>query len=188
MSDPFAFLQGPARWVLFLVLAVATVCYSLALGKQGKDLNNRVATHAVVSYELAWTPDRADAIRQSWADANQLDLARKQIHWDFGFLVLYPLAFSLACSLLARSPKSFGGPIGFVIAWSVLAALPLDATENLFMLRMLDQGATKLDVVGASLAAGIKFVVLFVACGYILIQGGLLLPRCAAHLVQRLRG
>jgi hypothetical protein len=190
MSDPFAFLQGPARWVVLLVLVVATVAYSRALGNQGEKLQNRVATQRVISLELAWTQDRADAVRKSWVDDSKLDLAKKQIHWDFGFLLLYPLAFSLACSLLARSPKGIGGPIGVVIAWSVLAALPLDATENVFMLRMLnslDQGVTKLDVLGASLAAGIKFVVLLAACGYILIQGGLLLVQFVARLVQCLR-
>ncbi|MEP7013601.1 MAG: hypothetical protein ABJC13_25040 [Acidobacteriota bacterium] len=178
MSDPFAFLQGPARWVVFLVLVVATVLYSIALGNQGEKLKNSVATQKVVSLELAWTQDRAAAIIKTWVDDSKLDLAKKQIHWDFGFLMLYPLAFSLACSLLARSPKGLGGPIGFVIAWSMLAALPLDATENIFMLRMLNslgQGVTKLDVLGASLAAGIKFVVLSAACGYILVQGLLLL-------------
>src|SRR6185295_19533986 len=131
MKDPFQLLPDSARWPLFLVLSIATMAYSWALGRQGKELKNPVAPCGIVSYELAWAPARSDAIRTSWEVPPKLDTAHQQIHWDFGFLLLYPLPFSLLCAQVARRSRRTGASTGFTLSRAVLMAAPLDFVEDL---------------------------------------------------------
>jgi hypothetical protein len=64
-------------------------------------------------------------------------VVRRQTLADFVFLVLYPLAISLSCTLVAGSLPDKASAIGMMIAWGVLLAGPLDAVENVSMLRQL---------------------------------------------------
>lgn len=91
-----------------------------------------------------------------------------------------PLFFSLACAMLAASPLNSMALAGIFLSWAILAAVPLDAAENIALLRMLEQGASGFLARLAGLCAGVKFVLVYSGLGYLLLQG-------TAVLVERIR-
>lgn len=95
--------------------------------------------------------------------------ARIQTWWDMLFLLRYPTALALACAMLADLRADPVATIGAFVAWAVLAAIPLDAIENL---AMLAQGASQSLARLASLCAGIKFTLLLAAVGKLILGGG----------------
>lgn len=153
----------------FLSLFVVMVLLMIILSRQGKPLQTPAAKSGIGSFEFAWTKARAQQILASWQGL--YDVARVQLTWDFGFLLLYPLVLSLACGLLAQAAQNRLPEIGSFLSWSVLAAGWLDAAENLCLLRMLKTEATDLLVRTASTCASIKFLLIFAGCGYVLVQG-----------------
>ncbi len=180
MRDLYRWLPDRFRWPVFFALMAATLVYSIELGRQGADLKNSVAPHGIVSYELAASPARSDEIRTSWILGSKLETAETQLSWDFGFLLLYPLPFSLLCAQVARRSDWRAARIGNRLSRLALIAAPLDALENIVLLHFLDHGATG-SVAVSSLAALFKFGVLLIALGYSGIQGGILLWRNSRH-------
>lgn len=178
MTNPFAWLTSPYRWALLAILVIATTILAIKLTNQGEPLRKAVP-EGILAYEFAWSAQKAESILVSWAALKET--VRQQLIWDFGFLVAYPLLFSLACAMLADSPSNKMAMVGVFISWAVLAAMPLDAIENLALLRMLDTGADKLLAQLAGICAGLKFTVVYSALGYIVLQG-------LGTLVSRLRG
>ncbi len=124
---------------------------------------------SVVSFEFAWTRRRAAKILEKWDD--KLAIARKQVKVDFAFLVAYPSALSLGCAMLADSGVGAMAALGTAVAWAVLLAAPLDAVENLALLRMLDRGADGRMALLAGLCASVKFVLVIAATVYLAAAG-----------------
>jgi hypothetical protein len=96
---------------------------------------------------------------------------------DFGFIVLYPLAISLGCSMLAESRLNTMAAAGFFLSWAVLAAGALDVTENLALLHMLRRGPSGAFAQLAGWCAGLKFVLVYAGLGYLVLQGAAVLLR-----------
>jgi hypothetical protein len=141
----------------------------IVLTLQGRPLRTAAAPSGIGSFEFAWSQGRAEQILDSWA--NLVGTARCQLLIDFGFLILYPLAISLGCGMLAESPhNSFGAP-GLFVSWAVLAAGPLDAAENFALLHMLGSGASEAAARVAGWCAGLKFVLVYAGLGYFVLQG-----------------
>lgn len=182
MDRPFdGFVEHRALWST--VFWIATLALGAILAVQGAPLRTGAASKGVISFELPWTGDRAEAVRQSWLEApgDLIGRAKRQIRLDFAFLAVYPLALSLACARLSESPHDTLAPVGVFIAWAVLLAGPLDLVENLAMLRMLGAGANDALARLTSWCAALKFTLVFAALGYLVLQG-------LAVLGGRLRG
>lgn len=177
LSPPFAAVLGlPHRWLLLATLAaVAAIVMFGRLSPLDALLKAREPA-GILALEFAWTGERAAEILAAWKDLESV--VRLQTWWDFVFLLCYPLALSLACAMLATAAGNPVPMIGTFVAWAVLAAIPLDAVENLAMLRMLDQGASDMLARLATWCAGLKFTALLAVVGYLLTAGG-------ATLVQR---
>ena len=169
MLHPFAWLATSYRWALLAILLAATVFLAVTLTVQGSSLKTSVAANGILSYEFAWNQARAQAILDSWSSIEPT--ARRQLLLDFGFLIAYPMLLSLACAMLAGSSFNSMAGVGVFISWAVLAAGPLDAVENFALLRMLDQGAIQSLARLSGWCAGIKFLLVFSALGYIVLQG-----------------
>ena len=172
MPTPFDWLNAPHRWIAFALLSAAALAAAAALSKQGAGLVTPQAPYGVLSYEFAWNAARAEAILGSWSDRTH-DAVR-QIRLDFGFLLLYPLAFSLGCAALAGSPRGSYPLLGAILAWAVLAAAPLDALENYALLRMLARSPSDSLARLAALCAGLKFALVLASLAYIVLQGAAL--------------
>lgn len=179
MTHAFAWLPSPYRWVLLVILIAGTVFLAARLTSQGKPLITEAAPNGILSYEFAWNRSKARLILDSWEKLKET--ARWQLLLDFAFLVFYPLAISLACAMLADSPHNKMAVVGIFISWAVLASGPLDAAENVSLLRMLDGGASDFLARLAAFCAGVKFTLVFSGLGYVVLQG-------LAVLAARIRG
>jgi hypothetical protein len=86
-----------------------------------------------------------------------IDEVRRQISWDFLFLVIYPLALSVSCGLLARALGDNFYLVGTAISWGVLMGCPVDAGENFAMLRILGGAKSEFWPHLATVCCSIKF-------------------------------
>lgn len=178
LTPPFTvLLTWPQRWLLLAVLlALAALVMFGRLGPLDEVLKTR-EPGGILALEFAWSGERAARILAAWKGLEAV--VRLQTWWDFPFLLCYPLALSLACAMLVDAPGNPVPMIGAFVAWAVLAAIPLDAAENLAMLRMVDHGASEALARLATWCAGLKFTVLLAVVGYLLTVG-------TATLIQRL--
>ena len=71
-----------------------------------------------------------------------IDAAKTSIYLDFPFLVLYGIALSAACAVLAARAAERGratlASAGRAIAWAAPVAAALDAVENVALLQVLN--------------------------------------------------
>ena len=190
MSGPLrsANLAGPFDWLahgwqlgVCAALVVATIGLATVLERWAVPLNASVE-RGILALELPWSAQRAGEVRQKFEADGVLTLARRHIALDFAFLLVYPCAIALACTLLAGTIQGSGAAtIGIAIAWAVLLAAPLDAVENAAMLRMLAGHTFAPWPQLSSACAAVKFA---------LVAGGLLFIAVAvvARVAQAWRG
>jgi hypothetical protein len=171
MMHAFSWVPPPYRLVLLGACLAGAIVFMVVLTKQGRALRNDVAREGVVSFELAWSRSCAEAIIGSWRERGLESTARRQICIDFGFLALYPLVLSLGCAMLAEASTVSLPAVGIFISWAVLLAGPLDATENIALLRMLSNGASTAWAQTAAWCASVKFLLVFSALGFLVLQG-----------------
>ncbi|MFA5923665.1 MAG: hypothetical protein WC856_20630 [Methylococcaceae bacterium] len=135
LDSPFLWIPTQWLWAIWLILVAATLGMGYFLQKQGAELD-RLLPYGVLEIETPWSPERAVEIREALGKEG-IEIARQQTLADFFFLILYPLAISLSCALVAGSLHDKAGAIGMTVAWGVLLAGPFDAVENLSILRQL---------------------------------------------------
>lgn len=152
------------------------------------------STYDIVDFELARTPDQASAILDDWGPAGR-NAAKDALAIDFGLLVAYSVFLALACGWVAEALENSLYPrlarIGWWLARLTLVAGLLDAIENtalLAVLRGYDSGniSSGLTLL-AAVAAGLKFVILLAAAGY-LVVGLLTLIRHWLRSLQSVSG
>lgn len=177
MSTPFAAMPTAQRWILLAALTTATVVLAIALWRQGGPLRTLVAPRGILSFEFAWTRERAVSILASW----DLETARHQVQLDFPFLLVYPALMSLVCAMLAGPATGGLASAGMFLSWLVLLATPLDAVENWALLQMINNGAREALAALSGAAASVKFALVFAFLGYVPAQ-------LVAHIVRIARG
>jgi hypothetical protein len=158
------------RTATLIALSVVTVGLMVVLAIQGEPLTTDSAPWGIVSLELAWSATGADLVVDSWATVK--DAAVVQILLDFPFLVVYPVCLSLWVSLMARGAKGWLATTGVLLSWGVLFSGPLDAIENLAMLKMLTDQPTEILVKVASISALLKFGLVLAVPGYAALRFG----------------
>lgn len=128
------------------------------------------APHGIVGYELAWSAQNAQTFIKSWRDADVAETAKVSLGVDFAFLLAYPLMFSFGIALLAeRESTTAFGRLGSRLRYVVLACIPLDAIENIALWRMIDHDASDGLAHLATIAAGIKFLLVIAAALWCLV-------------------
>src|SRR5712692_2496212 len=140
-SSPFSWINEQAKVRVFVVLFSFTVALSVAGSWINRSLNGKTTARCdgIVGFELAGSRERADKIVACWSDDARKD-AFLGLGFDYLFLFVYPLTISLACHLAARRDERFARRtwiVGAILSWLVLAAAPLDATENYALIRVL---------------------------------------------------
>ncbi len=117
----------------------------------------------IVGYELAWSAARSGTYLNTWRSADALETAKVSLGVDFAFLLAYPLMFASGVALLVRLPASGTfDRVGAILRRAVLLCIPLDATENLTLWRMIDRGASEPLAHLAAICAALKFVLVIV--------------------------
>lgn len=173
---PFDWIDCHARRQVLLSLTVVLVVTSAWLVYMDRNLVNPVAPNGIISFELAGSLARSEAILQSWSE-QALSAALLIQGFDYLYLFVYPAWFSLAALSLAAQLGGRWQPAGLVTGWLVLVAAPLDALENYALIQQLLHGA------GASLAqlalwcALAKFAVVAIATVFLVLAMGAWLAR-----------
>lgn len=179
MTHPYYWIPNNYLWMVAMVLVLVTIGVAYSLSQQGKPLTTKKLPNGILEIEVPWNTERAAEVVTIWKDKELLSVARKQVYYDFLFLVLYPLALSLACVWLAgKIPVWLAGDVpvklcmmGILVSWGVLLAAPLDVIENIAILSMLEGKQTAPIPQIATIAAAIKFTLIFGAVGYLGIGG-----------------
>jgi hypothetical protein len=131
-----------------------------------------LSPYTIVSYEFAWTPERAARMFAVWGEAG-MRAARESLWIDFLFMPAYALLFAGLALAEARAARAaWARRVG---KWPV--ALPfgawlLDAIENVALLQVLSSSGAggqpaALPLAVAGTAAALKFGLLALCTVYI---------------------
>ena len=94
----------------------------------------------IVSFELAGTPENANAIIESWDQRAKL-FAAFGLGLDYLFMPAYALTISLGVLMALRKHGGWFTKIGGAIGWGALLAALFDAVENVFLWRLCRMAA-----------------------------------------------
>ena len=167
---PFDWVYETARLRLLAVLSVLILVLSLWLTVLGQELNTAEAPNGIVTFELAASAERAGAILGSWDNSARTRAMLIQ-GIDFLYLFVYPAWFSLSIALVATAFGRLWLSAGSRLSWAVLCAAPLDAVENLALIRQLMQGPSEFSAQLAWWCAVPKFVLVLIALAYLVSAG-----------------
>jgi hypothetical protein len=171
-SSPFSWINEQAKVRVFIVLLLFTLAVVVGLSIQGYRLKTPAAPCGIISFELAGTRAAADLMVTSWSPphCDVRDDAFINLGVDYLFLFLYPLAISLACHLTARRDQKFARRtwiVGAILSWLVLAATPLDATEDYALIKVLKTSSGDFWPALARWCAIPKFGFILIGLGYL---------------------
>jgi hypothetical protein len=158
------------RAAAMVVLAAITVALSTYL--LGKDAEMRDAGGpGIVSFELAFTEERAAEIRGDWGEAGR-DAARTSLRVDFAYLLAYGAFLLLAVTATRDAARSRNwrrlAALGSPAVLAATAAPSFDAIENVWLLICLEgEGGDVAPLLGG-LFACLKFAALAAALLYVL--------------------
>ncbi|BAH40870.1 MAG TPA: hypothetical protein DGD08_17680 [Gemmatimonas aurantiaca] len=151
----------------WLFLATLSLVLLVQLTVLGAPLRGPEAPAGIISFELAFATERADAIVHAWRNAGVLETARVSLGLDVVFLLVYPPFLALSVGLLRtveqRHAASSFGDLGRPLMWLVLCCAPLDGLENYLLWQTLAQGPTPTRALLAGTAATIKFLLVATA-------------------------
>jgi hypothetical protein len=168
---PFRWLPSRARVPALIGLFVVAVGVNRVFSTL-VNLTTPEAPHGMISLQFAGTVDRARTILESW-HAHGLDVRSGfNLGIDYLFIPAYAglmaLLFGWACDAFARSREPsrvlrVACLTMATTAWMALAGGMFDATENVFLFRIMNGHLTAGDVSAATTLAWIKFVLLGLA-------------------------
>jgi hypothetical protein len=106
-------------------------------------LRTSAAPNGIISFELAGTPTRAQAILDSWNETTPGVISRAYSFAAFGlgldylFMPLYATALALGILLAAGRHQGWFSGLGVWLGWGAYVAALFDAVENYALARML---------------------------------------------------
>ena len=166
---PFASLAPHLLRKLFYISLAATISIAVVLNVADEPLVTSLAPYGIVSFELAGTPERAQAIIESWDERARL-FAAFSLGYDYLYMLAYSTVLGLGCILAAQAIRSVEWPLaalGIPLAWGMWLAALFDAVENLSLILILLAGASSgIWPAVARQCALIKFGLLFFGLVY----------------------
>jgi hypothetical protein len=163
---PFSWIDHRARRQILVSLTVLLVGSSAWLIHMGQSLVSSAAPHGIVSFELAGSLFRSEAIIQSWSDEAR-SVALLIQGFDYLYLFIYPAWLALVAIALGTRLGGRWQSAGLVTGWVVLVAAPLDAVENYALIQQLLHGAGAAPAKLALWCALAKFALIAVAMGFL---------------------
>jgi hypothetical protein len=170
MRHPLEAINPSVQKKFFISLFILTIAIMVIMNVIGSSLTTPSATSGIVSFELAFTPARAQQIISSWSMDDQLRAAFIQ-GLDFLFPLVYSVALGLGCLMTANVLCTRGKPLkglGVSLAWALVVAAICDYIENIALVAIL---FGRLQSPFPEIAGGcavIKFGLILVAVVYIL--------------------
>lgn len=164
MKPLLDWIPSDKRSPLFYIFLAGALAMLFLFQPVNQPLMNADAPAGIVSLQLAWTPERAQSILDSW-DARARLFAAFGLGFDYLFMPTYAAALALGALLAAgRHPGWFARLGGWAGGGAFLAAL-CDALENLGQFHQLFNGRIDLAAPIAVLAS-LKFALLLLALVY----------------------
>lgn len=147
----------------------------IVMSRTGKPLKTSTTPNGIVNLELAYNTAKINAVFKAWqinTPASKIPAAKTNTWWDFLFIFFYAGLLYLCCRKFHQKYKHTGFfyRTGGLLAKAVLVAAALDVIENMYMLKFLDGNITNAFAITCSACAIIKFTLLIMALGYILIS------------------
>jgi hypothetical protein len=134
-----ALAENPRRGLIVLGLFVGSLVFLLLMRGPVDEMSDRGV--GVIEFEVARTSEKASEYYALLGDEGR-DEARKQLYFDFPYLVLYGLFYAAACIVVAARAAERGmtklARWGRPLAIAGLAGAACDAVENVALLRVLD--------------------------------------------------
>jgi hypothetical protein len=163
VSNPRRGLQLLGLFILMLGVE------ALALPSLG-----RMDIHDVSILDLESMRTSSNAVEQvARLGPSGVDAAKTSIYLDFPFLILYAIALSAACAVMAARAAERGraklASAGRAIAWAAPIAAALDAVENVALLQVLSD---RVDQPWPGLVFGfasVKFALLALVVAYLVV-------------------
>lgn len=155
------------RRVLFPLLSL-TLLLLLIMNFVGLPLNTSAAPQGIISFEFAYTPERAQQMLDSWSPDARIRAGFIQ-GLDFLFPMVYATTVGLGCVMAASVIASRGqaaARLGPWLAWGLWAAAALDYVENIGLVTVLFGQVQSPFPEIAAVCALIKFALLVVGLVY----------------------
>ena len=175
MSHPLEFIPRSIQKKVFFTLFALTLGLFGVFNMLDAPLRTSAAPNGIVSFELAGTPERADAILQSWDTRARL-FAAFGLGLDYLFMPVYALTISLGVLMASRKQSGIFASIGAYVGWGALFSAFFDVIENFALWRLLSGwSVTPLCSRMATINATVKFILIGVSVFFAL--AGWLLPK-----------
>jgi hypothetical protein len=186
MQHPLNFLPTRVRKQLFFAFLAGTLCLFAVFRVLDAPLRTPAAPDGIVSFELAGSPTKAQAILESWQEAAFLasnvvgepvpgmasrvySFAAFGLGIDYLFMPVYATALALGILLAAGRHKGWFFTLGAWLGWGAYAAALFDAVENYALARMLLMNEVLSPYPeAAAFCASVKFALLLLGLFYAL--------------------
>ncbi|HWQ82985.1 MAG TPA: hypothetical protein VN363_00370, partial [Anaerolineales bacterium] len=169
MPDPYASLPAAWRRKLMWISSGLSILILLIFNTFAAPLTTPAAPLGMISFQLAGTPQRLQALLASW-DSAARQIAAFCLGLDYLFMPAYALAISLADRWVGEGLRQRGlplAPAGIPLAWGVWLGALLDALENGLQAAMLFGSANPALPGITRVVAVVKFGLVFAGLGYV---------------------
>ena len=180
MKHPLEFIPSANRKGIFFLALIWTAVLFANFRPLDEPLKNPASPNGIVSFELAGTPTKTQAMIDSW-DARTREIAAFGLGIDYLFMPVYAIALSLGVLLAAGRHLGWFAQTGAWLGWGAFAAATFDAVENLGLYQSLINGVTFWPQVSA-FCATIKFALIIFGLVYAIVGG--ILPKRRPELVE----
>lgn len=167
MNHPLEFLPPSTRKPLFWVFLIWTLGLLLLFQPLNRPLMTTAAPSGIISLQLAWTPQNAQSMLNSW-DASARLFAAFGLGFDYLFMPVYGLALALGALLAAGRHPGWFAKLGAWAGWGAFLAAVLDGLENLGQFHQLFNERVDL-AAPIGILATVKFTLILLGLVYGLI-------------------
>jgi hypothetical protein len=165
LRHPLDFLPPGLRLRLFFLFLALTAAGFAVFQLLDQPLRNPAAPAGTVSFELAGTVEKAQAMVAAWDAPARLNSAFG-LGFDFLFMPVYATALSLAVLLAKDRRRRRWLPLGQLLGWGAFAATVFDTVENLALFASLRGGAAAPYPQIAAGCAVVKFTLILLGMLY----------------------
>ena len=170
-THPFLWLQDSSRKTTFWVSTALALLTMIALQLLGAPLRTEASLSGIVSFELAGSLAKIEAILTSWDPTTRI-YAGLNLGLDYLFIGTYVGAIGLGCMLVAENLDRHGrllGAAGMLLSWGMLLAGALDCVENYALIKLLLGSRANILAVIARFCAIPKFLIVLLGLLYVIL-------------------
>ena len=168
---PFLWLRDSSRKTTFWVSTALALLTMIALQLLGAPLRTEASLSGIVSFELAGSLAKIEAILRSWDPTTRI-YAGLNLGLDYLFIATYVGAIGLGCVLVAESlgrHGRLGRAAGMLLSWGMLFAGALDCVENYALIKLLLGSRDNILAVVARFCAIPKFLIVVLGLLYVIL-------------------